>query len=385
MEFYGDKIRLNFSLEKTEVDYFYKIFFNYTLNKESKTFETEQIQSKEEGSSIQFNAYLIIDYFFYKYQKLEITVQKLKKNRGLRNFEIWENRISLSTIISSKNCIFKTPISLNNQENIIIHVEKEKGNNNVNISLFDYIKSGILFKSFIAIDFSDNEYHILSDQKNQYLLAIKGFRKILYDFSRLYEVYGFGNNLNINKKEQFFNLSKDENFCEIEGYTNIFLAYIEILNQIKFEDNILLKEKKLSPLIKYLITKIMNQQNPNYYNIIFLLINSLSPNDYHDCVDVFIQASFLPLSFVVIGIGVKQRTHPADANATLVLDGTCNPNAWKNVTVWVSRECAKVDIEHSALVHHAVCAEIVAAVLSHRGSPLYAACSSCRFFLWPLA
>ena len=303
MEFYGDKIRLNFSLEKTEVDYFYKIFFNYTLNKESKTFETEQIQSKEEGSSIQFNAYLIIDYFFYKYQKLEITVQKLKKNRGLRNFEIWENRISLSTIISSKNCIFKTPISLNNQENIIIHVEKEKGNNNVNISLFDYIKSGILFKSFIAIDFSDNEYHILSDQKNQYLLAIKGFRKILYDFSRLYEVYGFGNNLNINKKEQFFNLSKDENFCEIEGYTNIFLAYIEILNQIKFEDNILLKEKKLSPLIKYLITKIMNQQNPNYYNIIFLLINSLSPNDYQDCVDVFIRASFLPLSFVIIGIG----------------------------------------------------------------------------------
>ena len=39
------------------------------------------------------------------------------------------------------------------------------------------IKSGIQFKSFFAIDFSDENYHILNKQKNQYLFSIKGFRK----------------------------------------------------------------------------------------------------------------------------------------------------------------------------------------------------------------
>ena len=33
------------------------------------------------------------------------------------------------------------------------------------------------------------------------------------------------------------------------------------------------------------------------------MINPSNINDYKDCVDVFIQASFLPLSFVIIGIG----------------------------------------------------------------------------------
>ena len=302
MEFDGDKIRLNFSLEYTDIDFLYKIFFNFIPNKDSKSFETEQIKSKENNSSIKFSSYLICDYFFYKYQKIEIIVKKIKLNSSLRNYKIGDERMTLSTIISSKNCIFKTPVSLNNKENIIIEVEKEKSFNNINISLFDYIKSGIQFKPFIAIDFSDENFHILNQQKNQYLFSIKGFRMNLYEFTRLYEVYGFGNNFN-NKKENFFNFGKDENFCEFNGYTNIYLAYMEILNQINFDKENISKEKKLSPLIKHLLNKIMNQQNPNYYNIIFILINSLNINEYQDCVDVFFQASFLPLSFVLIGIG----------------------------------------------------------------------------------
>ena len=302
MEFNGDKICLKFSLEKTDVDFLYKIFFNFIPNKDSNSFETEQIQSKENNSLIKFNSYVICDYFFYKYQKVEIIVKKIKLSSSLRNYKIGDERMTLSTIISSKNCIFKTQISSNSEENIIIEVEKENSVNNKNISLFDYIKSGIQFKSFIAIDFSDEQYHILNEKKNQYLFSIKGFRTNLYEFTRLYEVYGFGNNFN-NKKDDFFNFSKDENFCELNGYTNIYLAYMEILNQIKFDNEYISKGKKLSPLIKHLLNKIMNQQNPNYYNIIFILINSLNINEYKDCIDVFIQASFLPLSFVFIGIG----------------------------------------------------------------------------------
>ena len=302
MEFNDDKIRLHFSLEKTDENFLYKIYFYFFPNKNSNSFETEQIQSKEKNSLIKFNSYLTCDYFFNKYQKIEIIVEKIKLNSSLRNYKIGDERMTLATIISSKNCVFKTPLSLKSEENIIIEVEKEKLNNNINISLFDYIKSGILFKSFIAIDFSDETYHILNEQKNQYLSSIKDFRKNLYEFTRLYEVYGFGNNFN-NKKGDFFNFCKDENFCELNGYTNIYLSYMEILNEIKFDNENKLKGKNLSPLIKHLVNKIMNQQNPNYYNIIFILINPSNINDYKDCVDVFIQASFLPLSFVIIGIG----------------------------------------------------------------------------------
>ena len=309
MQFYVEKICLNFSIENTVDTFLYKVYFNFPQSKKEENFATEQIKSKKEDSSIKFNAILKCDYFFYMYQKIEINVEKLKKNSSLKNFCIGDNKISLSTIVTSKNGIFKTPISSNSKERLIIQVEKEKGKDigiNLNgISFLDYIKSGIQFKLFIAIDFSDKEYHILAEKKNPYLNSIKEFRKILYDFTKNYEVYGFGNNIQINnnQRQNFFNFNQDENFCELEGYTNIYLKYIENLNQIKFYDY-LLKIKKLSPLLNYLINnKIMQQQNPNFYNIIFILINSLNDNEYQDCVDIFIQSSFLPLSFVVIGIG----------------------------------------------------------------------------------
>ena len=173
MQFYVEKICLNFSIENTVDTFLYKVYFNFPQSKKEENFATEQIKSKKEDSSIKFNAILKCDYFFYMYQKIEINVEKLKNNSSLKNFCIGDNKISLSTIVNSKNGIFKTPISSNSKELLIIQVEKEKGKDigiNLNdISFLDYIKSGIQFKLFIAIDFSDKEYHILAEKKNPYL------------------------------------------------------------------------------------------------------------------------------------------------------------------------------------------------------------------------
>lgn len=154
------------------------------------------------------------------------------------------------------------------------------------------------------MDFSDKELLDTNQYSNQYLNSILGFRETLYNFTRKFEVYGFDYVLK-NKKENelFLNLDKDNE--ELVGYTNITYAYYQFFNRLDLSDKVIKKEKKdkLSPLIKYLSDKIYAKKNSYEYNIIFILINSLNEEQFQDCIDYFIKASILPISFVVIGIG----------------------------------------------------------------------------------
>ena len=305
-----EKIRLKFSVKNCVKSFYYKVKLKF-LNDEanSTSFSTEEKKAEEDNSLIKYNSILECDYYFYKLQNIEIKVTKIKLSCSMKSFKIGNETLTLSTIILSKNGKFETKLGKNTNENFIIEYEINKDiDNNLNIqknSFLDYIKAGIEFKLFVAIDYFDNEYHKLSESKNPFLLTIRNIRQILNDFTRTFEVYGFGNNLidNNNKNninQNFFNLNKDND--TFEGYTAIHYAYYEMFTKIK-RNNDSIEEKKLSPLLEYLLKKIMEQKNPNEYNIIFILINSLNENDFLNCIDTLIKASFLPLSFVFIGIG----------------------------------------------------------------------------------
>ena len=305
-----ERIRLKFFIKNCVKSFYYKVKLKF-LNDESNTttFSTEEKKAEEDNSLIKYNSILEYDYYFYKPQKIEIKVTKIKLACSMKCFIIGDESLTLSTIILSKNGKFETKLGKNTNEYFIIEYEINKNiDNNLNIqknTFLDYIKAGIEFKLFIAIDYLDNEYHTMSESKNPFLLTLFNIRQILNNFSRIFEVYGFGNNL-IDKNNKnyinnnFFNCNKDDD--TLEGYTAVKYAYYEVLTKIKF-NNDSLQDKKLSPLIEYLLKKIMEQKNPNEYNIIFILINSLNEKDYLNCIDTLIKASFLPLSFVFIAIG----------------------------------------------------------------------------------
>ena len=316
------KIRLRFSIRNCSKSYYYSITFN---SEELTTpFETEEILVKNDKTDIKFFFHVCCDYYFYRNQNIEINVIKKKTPNYYKNINIKEKfkGLNLSAIISSKNGQFEIVIDDNlfigKKEILVIKAENDTNidnnieiNSNTKNTFIDYIISGINLKCFICIDFSEKEYHSLNEEKNQYLLSIKGFRETLYHFTRNFEVFGFGNNLennnkNIegdmkyNKNKKFFNLSKDN--TEFEGYTSIKYAYFNIFNNLNIIDN-LFEEKNLSFLIEYLSQKIIEQDQPFNYNIIFILINSLKEKDFQNCIDIFIKTTNLPLSFVIIGIG----------------------------------------------------------------------------------
>ena len=322
------KIRLSFSLENAAKSFHYLIKFTLKDNSsELIEFQTEQIKSKEDKSSIKFDKIFYCNYYFYKIQKITITVNKVKLSLSFRNFFIKKdnNVLTLSTLITSKNGLFKVPIDENfknseNKEFIVIKVENDLDiDNNISIqknTFLDYIISGIHFNYYIAIDFSNNDFHHNFELKNNYLITINGIRETLYDFGSIFEVYGFGNNLKIGKildddsnGQFFFNLKQDKENSKCRGYTEIKYAYTDIIGKLDFSDEFMKEEKtnKLSPLLNYLLNKICEQRNIYEYNIIFILIDSLNEAQFQDCINCFIKSSLLPISFVIIGIGDNEQ------------------------------------------------------------------------------
>lgn len=322
------KVRLKFSIRNTIKSFRYSISFY--LKEENFEFKTEEVKSKEDNSLIEFKKYLCCDYYFYKVQEIKITVTKLKlgKDNILKNYFIEENNpLSLSTIISSKNGIFQVAIdkSCNPynkdilKEILMIKMENDIDINkniilNKNNTFIDYIISGIQFKCFIGIDYSEKKYQNMDESKNDYLLSIKGFRETLYYFVRKFEVYAFDYILNDedknkNNKEIFWKLNKNNEDNEEFGYTAIKYAYYKFLSKLNLSDDIKREEKKnkLSSLIYHLINQIYQEKNLNNYNIIFLLINSLTEKQFQDCIDCFTKSFLLPISFVIIGIGEDEN------------------------------------------------------------------------------
>ena len=299
----SEQIELSFALNGCIKGASYSIEF-YLENSEKPDFKTELINKATEN--IKFSSKFLCNYYFSKIQLFKVTVIRRKKPPNMTSFKVSENnklnnKLTLSTLVSSKNGIFQCEICDRISEIIIIKVENPNYSpKNLNFTLFDYLKAGITLEGYIGIDFTKGTEHISNSESNQYLQAIAGFRETLFDFIRDFEVYGYGAELidsNENNKD-YFNLNLKNNTA-LRGYTNIESAYKECLNKIKFnEDNV------LSPLIQNIRKVIYSKYKADSYSILFLLINSPPKNnDFQNTIDALIEITYLPLSVVIIGIG----------------------------------------------------------------------------------
>ena len=180
------------------------------------------------------------------------------------------------------------------------------------ISFEHYIKNGQINLD-IAIDYTEsngspdnpNSLHYMKvEGGNDYEKAINSCGKIIgyYDYDQLFPVYGFGGiPQNSEKVSHCFNINFNEDNPEIETLENVIKYYRESLSKVKFYG-----PTNFAPIIKKVMSDIKddleNKQEENHYHILLILTDGMI-YDYIETVNCIVEASKLPLSIVIVGIG----------------------------------------------------------------------------------
>ena len=308
-----DKITLHFSIENCLEDSTYLLEFIIMHSEDpDEKFETEEKNNKDKNGTINFSKEFPYEYDFSKIQRFKLNLKRwvhTKYGKKFVKLSIKEKfYLYLSTIVSSKNSVFKTKTIENkdNCETIVISAENPDYNiyqkNLKKVTFFDYLKAGIKFNSFIIIDFTEKNLHTYDLENNQFLQVIVGFRETLVEYVKSFKVYGYGASLkdDFDNNKKYFNLSMQEN-PELVGFTRIKEKYFDCLDKINYE-----KKGYLSKVFDNIKKEILDKYSPDIYNIIFLLIhNKPSKDDIQNSIDFMIEKTNLPLSIVVILIGDK--------------------------------------------------------------------------------
>ena len=164
----------------------------------------------------------------------------------------------------------------------------------------------------IGIDFTSSNkppndpnslHNITSKNMNSYEKAIRACGDILafYDYDQLFPVYGYGAKLaNSNEANHCFPINGNPSDPNINTIDGILLAYRQILPLIT-----LYGPTYFAPIIRELnntVKQELNEGKTMNYNILMILTDGLI-NDMDDTIDELVEASFLPISVIIIGIG----------------------------------------------------------------------------------
>ena len=178
-------------------------------------------------------------------------------------------------------------------------------------TFFDYLEAGIQIALSIGIDFSNknkeynlNNHNINENGFNEFENAIYLCSNILgyYDYDQKYPAYGFGawfdDDVTRIGFPSFFNLNL-ASYPEIEKIENVLKAY---RNLIKGHNFLISSKVFFAPLIRKIMKNINQKNNVFEYNILLILSTGVI-NDLQQTIDVLVEASLLPLSVVIVGIG----------------------------------------------------------------------------------
>ena len=183
-------------------------------------------------------------------------------------------------------------------------------------TFIDYINAGVIIALSIGIDFTGSNGHPLDDgtlhsikdgQPNDYERAIIscGYIVAFYDYDQLFPVYGFGAKINGSPKDEVsmcFNLNFKNN-PDIYTIDNIIKTYHDLIEKDKLTFS---GPTKFTPLLKEVISRI-NKNNIFEYHILMILTDGVI-DDLEDTIDILVEASKLPLSVIIIGIGGEDFT-----------------------------------------------------------------------------
>ena len=180
-----------------------------------------------------------------------------------------------------------------------------------NYSFIDYLRGGMQINLTVAIDFTGsngvpnmpNSLHYLGPNPNQYETAIKACGDIVayYDYDQKFPAFGFGGKFYGNPNvDHCFPLNCNPNDPEIYGIDGILQTYRTVLN-----NTVLYGPTHFHYFIERLNAKVKEEvarENYNNYNILMILTDGII-EDMDETVNALVEASYLPISVIIIGIG----------------------------------------------------------------------------------
>jgi hypothetical protein len=177
-------------------------------------------------------------------------------------------------------------------------------------TFIDYLKGGVRLSLSIGIDFTGSNgsprsqdslhYQDPMGRPSPYQAAIKSCGDIVayYDYDQIFPVFGYGAEIpGFYDVSHCFPISLES--PEINTIDNVIAAYKNIVPKINFSG-----PTYFAPLIQTIERNISEnlQNNKNNYCILMILTDGMI-NDLDDTITAIVEASFLPLSIIIVGIG----------------------------------------------------------------------------------
>ena len=281
--------------------------------------KTKTIKIESDYLCNDINDKISIDLFLASQFKKPIAKGKFSLYQLLSNSSY--NNTTEIDLFNSYNHMLAGKCSINHYHKKKISFAEKLSKNKMQINLeiaIDYTKSN-------GWPSDPNSNHYLNPYGlNDYEMAMKSCCEILapYDADQLFPVYGFGgipvilNGMPNNQVSHCFNINFEKN-AEIYGVNNILKIYRQSLRGVTLSGN-----TKFSFVLQKVINNInydlKHRKNENHYYILLILTDGVV-NDIKDTKDLIVEASSLPLSIVIVGIGNEDFTFMEN------LDGDENP------------------------------------------------------------
>jgi hypothetical protein len=176
-------------------------------------------------------------------------------------------------------------------------------------TFLDYLIGGVQIALTIGIDFTGSNgnpnspislHYINSSSMNSYEKAIRSCGDIVayYDYDQQFPVYGYGAHIKGSSAvSHCFPINFNQNDPNIISIDGVLAAYRNLLQNVIFSG-----PTYFAPLINQFINDVKSNHNKKVYNILMILTDGMI-NDMDSTIDALVEASFLPISVIIIGIG----------------------------------------------------------------------------------
>ena len=315
-------VEINANLNLKGVSYTIKSLGSINKPVNNVLYKSETLNGKA-TNYLKFNTAKIPDIYLAPDLKLDSNSIEISIFDSYSNKNLGKYSGTLSNIVNKE-----TIIHLGSNKTAKVKMESIR-----NYAFLDYIRGGMQMNLSIGIDFTGsngfptkpNSLHYLdSSNYNSYELAIHSCGNIVayYDYDQLFPAFGFGGKFCMdNNVSHCYPINMNPNDPNIQGIDGVLQAYRNILNQTK-----LYGPTFFHYLINHVISIVKEDviaENKMNYMILMILTDGII-DDMDDTVDSLVEASFLPISVIIIGIG------DADFSNMNVLDADDNPLVDRN-------------------------------------------------------